>query len=238
MTADATARRLGELAHIYGLSAPQRDLLSGLLTLLTDDALAPTAIRDRARALEMHLADSLTALEVDAVRNAEAIVDLGSGAGLPGLVLAIARPDASVHLVESQRRKCDFIARAALALKLGNTRVVCARIEEWDEGLEQGDVVVARALAAQPVVLEYAAPLLRVGGTLVDFRGRRADTDEQPGLAAAEELGLARTEVRRVAPFPGAEEHHLHIYVKDGPTPARYPRRAGVARKRPLGVPA
>jgi 16S rRNA (guanine527-N7)-methyltransferase len=235
--ADAgTADRLHELADAHGLSEAQRELLDTLLTLLTEDPLAPTAIRDRARALETHLADSLTALEVDALGRAEAVSDIGSGAGLPGLVLAIARPEAPVRLVESQRRKCDFIARAALALKLENAQVVCARIEEWNEGRGRSDVVVARALAAQPVVLEYAAPLLRLGGTLIDFRGPRVATDEMSALVAAAELGLTRAEIQTVAPFAGAEAHHLHVFVKETETPGRFPRRAGVARKRPLGA--
>lgn len=238
MTDEQIAIRLQELADAHELAAEQCELLGRLLTMLTEDPLAPTSIRDRPRALEAHLADSLTALELPALDAPATISDIGSGAGLPGLVLAIARPGARVHLVESQRRKCDFIARAALALKLGNATPVCARVEEWSSGLDRSDVVVARALAAQPVVLEYAAPLLRIGGTLVDFRGRRNHADEQPVPAVAAELGLMRVEVRPVTPFPGAEDHHLHVFVKEAETPQRFPRRAGVARKRPLGAPA
>jgi 16S rRNA (guanine527-N7)-methyltransferase len=238
MTDEQIATRLQELAAAHELGHVQQELLGRLLTLLTEDPLAPTSTRDRPRALEAHLGDSLTALQLPALDAPGAISDIGSGAGLPGLVLAIARPGARVHLVESQRRKCDFITRAALSLKLEHATTVCARVEEWEAGRDRSDVVVARALAAQPVVLEYAAPLLRMGGTLVDFRGHRTPADEPPVLAAASELGLMRTEVRAVAPFPGAEAHHLHVFVKEAPTPDRFPRRAGVARKRPLGAPA
>src|SRR5690348_6141326 len=108
MTDEQIASRLEELATAHGLAPAQQDLLGRLLTLLTEDPLAPTSIRDRRRALEAHLADSLTALALPALDAPGAISDLGSGAGLPGLVLAIARPDARVNLVESQRRKCDF----------------------------------------------------------------------------------------------------------------------------------
>jgi 16S rRNA (guanine527-N7)-methyltransferase len=96
-------------------------------------------------------------------------------------------------------------------------------------------VVVARALAAQAVVLEYAAPLLRVGGVLVDWRGKRAPDEERAGGRAAEILGMHREEIRRVAPLEGATEHHLHVFSKITETPERFPRRAGMARKRPLG---
>jgi len=95
--------------------------------------------------------------------------------------------------------------------------------------------VLARALGPQPVVLEYAAPLLALGGSLVDWRGRRDRAQEEAGAAAAEELALARVEIRRVEPFEGVTDHHLHLFVKVGSTPERFPRRAGVARKRPLG---
>jgi 16S rRNA (guanine527-N7)-methyltransferase len=84
-------------------------------------------------------------------------------------------------------------------------------------------------------VLEYAAPLLRVGGSLVDWRGALGRREEEAAARAAAELGLRRVDVRRVEPFAGAREHHLHVYLKLHETPARFPRRAGIARKRPLG---
>jgi len=96
------------------------------------------------------------------------------------------------------------------------------------------DVVLARALAAPAVVVEYAAPLLRLGGALVEWRGRRESGAERSGLAAAQRLGLELVEVRRVAPYNGARDHHLHVYLKNRETPSGFPRRAGIARKRPL----
>jgi 16S rRNA (guanine527-N7)-methyltransferase len=84
-------------------------------------------------------------------------------------------------------------------------------------------------------VAEYAAPLLRLGGVLVDWRGRRDEQGERAALAAARELGLERREIRRVYPFPAAQERHLHVYLKVAATPPRFPRRPGAALKRPLG---
>ena len=132
--------------------------------MLTRDPLAPTSMRDPTQALNDHLADSLVALELAEVRAASRIADLGAGAGLPGLPLAIALPSAEVDLVESNRRKCEFIARAAGACGLSNVEVVNRRAEEWPEGIGRFDLVTARALAPLPVVAEYAAPLLRIGG--------------------------------------------------------------------------
>ena len=104
------------------------------------------------------------------------------------------------------------------------------------EGRLANDVVLARALAPQPVVLEYAAPLLRLGGALVDWRARRDGHEEQAAATAARELGLELGEIRRVRPFAEATDRHLHVWVKTGATPERFPRRAGMARKRPLGT--
>ncbi len=124
----------------------------------------------------------------------------------------------------------------ARAAGIENARVVCARAEEWSEGLSRNDVVVARALAAQPVVLEYAAPLLRVGGALVDWRGKRAPEEEARRRRAPRRCsGCGCVEIRRVTPFEAATDRHLHVFVKEGETPPRFPRRAGIARKRPLG---
>src|ERR1700727_3331721 len=95
----------------YELSAQQHKQIDGLLDVLERDDRAPTAVRDRARALEVHIADSLVALDLDLLRDVRDVVDLGAGAGFPGLVLAVALPRARVHLIESQRRKCEFIER-------------------------------------------------------------------------------------------------------------------------------
>jgi 16S rRNA (guanine527-N7)-methyltransferase len=206
-----------------------------LLLALRDDDEAPTTVRDPAQAIDVHLADSLVALELDAVRGAARIADLGSGAGFPGLPLAVALPGAQVALVESQRRKCEFLQRVLSAAQVTNARAVWSRAEEWRAGFDAQDAVLARALAPQAVVLEYAAPLLREGGTLVDWRGRRNAEEERSAAAAAAELGLQLVEIRHVEPYAQAREHHLHLYAKVAPTPARFPRRPGIARKRPLG---
>ncbi len=218
------------------LSDGQREQLAALLRLLEDDEHAPTAIKASDEADRTHVADSLVALELDAVREARRIADLGSGAGFPGLALAVALPDAAVSLIESQRRKCDFLERACAAAAIENAAVVCVRAEEWGEGACANDVVVARALAPQAVVLEYAAPLLRVGGVLVDWRGRRDPAAELAAERAAGLLGLRRQEIRHVVPFEGATDRHLHVFAKVEETPPRFPRRAGVARKRPLAA--
>jgi 16S rRNA (guanine527-N7)-methyltransferase len=209
--------------------------LAELARLVAADQGAPTTVREPQRILDDHLADSLVALELDHVNWEGRIADLGAGAGFPGLPLAIARPAADVALVESNARKCEFLRTAVRRLELGNVEVVRERAEQWSAGLGGRDVVVARALAALPVVAEYAAPLLATGGALVAWRGRRDPVDETMGASAAAELGLEPLDPVAVSPYPEALHRHLHVMVKVAPTPPRFPRRPGVARKHPLG---
>lgn len=227
---------LARLAELYALSTSQRDQLDVLLRDLVDDDLAPTSVRSPSGALNVHLADSLSALDFDAARSAQRIADLGSGAGFPGMPLAIALPRASVRLIESQTRKCAFIERIRQAAGVENALIVCRRAEDWPEGLGDHDLVLARALAPQSVVLEYAAPLLVLGGHLLDWRGRRDPEEEAVARSVAEELGLNLVEIRHATPYEDAREHHLHLYLKVRETPEQFPRRPGMARKRPLGA--
>jgi 16S rRNA (guanine527-N7)-methyltransferase len=226
---------LDGLARRYDLADGAAQALGLLTERLIGDERAPTAIREPIAVLQRHIADSLVGLEVAEVRVATRAVDLGSGAGLPGLALAAALPATEFRLVESQQRKCAYIADVASTMKLPNARVVCARAEQWPEGVGDHDLALARALAPQPVVLEYAAPLLALGGRLVEWRGRRDEAGEESARRAAAELGLRSVEVRPVFPFDGAGDRHLHVFEKVAPTPARFPRRPGRAAKRPLG---
>jgi 16S rRNA (guanine527-N7)-methyltransferase len=225
---------LERLAQRFGLSDRAPAQLERLLDLVAADPLAPTTVRDPAAALDTHVADALVGLELEAVRQAGRIADLGSGAGFPGLVLAAALPQAEVALVESSRRKCAFLERAVAAMGLENVTVVCERAEAWRAGLGIQDVVTARALAPLNVLVEYAAPLLREGGALVAWKGRRDEREEADGAAAAEQTGLVAAEIRPVEPWDAARHLHLHLYVKVGSTPNRFPRRPGIASKKPL----
>jgi 16S rRNA (guanine527-N7)-methyltransferase len=227
--------RWSDALAAYELSAAQLATLGRVLEMLRVDEHAPTAVRETRAAAERHLADSLAALDIDLIEDGRELADLGAGAGFPGVALAVALPRARVRLVESQRRKCEFLTRLLAAAGIENAGVVCARAEQWSEGISGNDVVLARALAPQPVVLEYAAPLLRIGGALVDWRGRRDGEQELAAARAARELGLELEQIRRVQPFAGATDRHLHVWLKTAETPERFPRRAGIARKRPLG---
>jgi 16S rRNA (guanine527-N7)-methyltransferase len=224
--------RLQELALVYGLTADATAALARILDLVAHDETAPTTVREPDRAVDVHVADSLSGLELDVVRSASSIADLGAGAGFPGLALAAALPEAHIALVESVGRKCAFMERAVASAGFQNVEVVCRRAEEWTAAV---DLVTARALAPLAVIAEYAAPLLRLGGSLVAWKGARERDEEADADAAAAVLGLDLRVVRAVRPFAGAERRSLYVYSKVRETPSRFPRRAGMARKRPLG---
>lgn len=227
-------RRLAELAERFELAPEAVPALDRLLELVASDPTAPTRLTDPGTAVDLHVADALVALECDAVRAARRIADIGSGAGFPGLVLAAALPAARVSLVESSARKCSFLERAAAEMGLENVEAVASRAESWADGIGACDLVTARAVAPLNVLVEYAAPLLADGGTLVAWKGRRDDADESDGDAAAAATGLGPARVSPVRPWDGAQHLHLHLYMKVGCTPDRYPRRPGMASKRPV----
>jgi 16S rRNA (guanine527-N7)-methyltransferase len=227
--------RLDELGRRFGVPPGGVESLRAILALQAKDATAPTTVRTPEEATDRHVADSLVALDLEQVRNARRIADLGAGPGWPGLALAVALPDAHVALVESAVRHCRYLERAVAAGHITNAEVVHARAEAWPAGIGAHDVVTVRAVAALPVLCEYAAPLLAEGGVLVAWKGAVDAAEAAAGAAAAAQLGLEPVEVRAVAPYPAAERRTLHVFAKVAPTPARYPRRPGMAVKRPLG---
>lgn len=207
------------------------------LTELLSDSRAPVSPASAARAREVHIADSLSGLELDQLRSARRIADLGSGAGLPGLVLAAALPDARVDLIESASRKCEFLDEAIERMGLENAHVVRERSESWATGggREAYDAVTARAVGSLATLAELASPLLAEGGLLFAWRGRREPEQERAAAAAGDRLAIEPVEVRAVEPYPGSRARHIHLLRKNGPTPNDLPRRAGLASKRPFG---
>ena len=170
------------------------------------------------------------------------LADVGAGAGFPGIVLATALPGAGIDLVESVRRKCEFMRRAISTAGLANARVVCERAEDWAKspppagGREAYDVVTSRAVGRLSTLAELASPLLRHGGVLVAWKGRRNRAEEAELERAAEELAMTPVEIRPAVAGAPSDNRHLHLIRKAGPTPDRLPRRAGIAKKRPAGA--
>jgi 16S rRNA (guanine527-N7)-methyltransferase len=211
--------------------------LDELLRMLAEPR-APIAASTVRRARDVHIADSLSGLELEPIRLAGRIADLGSGAGLPGLVLAAALPDVRVDLIESMARKCDFLRDGIERMRLDNAVVVCERSEDWadDQGREAYDVVTARSVGRLVALAELASPLLRDGGLLAAWKGARSAEEEAEAVRAADRLAMEPIEIRSVQPYPSSRHRHIHLLRKNGPTPNGLPRRPGMAAKRPFGT--
>jgi 16S rRNA (guanine527-N7)-methyltransferase len=176
-----------------------------------------TAIADPAEARRVHLDASLAALPI--VRRYEGSVgDVGSGGGAPGLPLAAALPEREVVLLEANGRRCDFLEHAARDFP--NVRIVRGRAEE--QPTDMHGVAVAKALARPPVAAEWCLPLVRPGGVVVLYVGPSADVAATARVA--ERVGGGEPE----------ERNGLVVVPKIAPTPAGFPRRPGMAKKRPL----
>src|SRR5664280_3073223 len=181
-----------------------------------------TSIRELDRARREHLLDSLKATSLVA-RFTGPIADVGSGGGAPGIPLAAAFPERTVTLIESQQRKCRFLE--GFEQDFPNLSVVCGRAEEQE--VDSYGVVVAKALAAPPVALEWCLPLVQPGGAAILFTGSL----EQDLAPLASLLGGGEPELH---PVRGYRERCLVLVPKLVSTPAGFPRKPGMARKRPL----
>jgi 16S rRNA (guanine527-N7)-methyltransferase len=211
--------------------------LDQLLRMLAEPQ-APISASTVDRARDVHIADSLSGLELEPISSAQRIADMGSGAGLPGLVLAAALPEARVDLVESVSRKCDFLRDAVDRMGVANASVICERSEDWAAGggREAYDVVTVRAVGRLATLAELASPLLRDGGVLAAWKGERSAEEEAEAVRAADRLAMETIEIRSVRPYPASRDRHIHLLRKNGPTPNGLPRRPGMAAKRPFGT--
>lgn len=227
---------LDEALARHGVPAEAAEPLARLLDALRREPDPHTTVAPE-DTVDVHVADSLAALEFEELRRARTIADIGAGAGFPGLPLAVALPHARVDLIEAVGRKAAVIERLVAAAGLANARAIPTRAEEWAarDGRSAYDVACARAVGPLAVLVEYAAPLLDDDGVLIAWKGRRDPSEEAAAERAAKALGLDLAEVRKVEPYPASRDRHLYLYRKSRPTPEGFPRRPGMAAKRPLG---
>jgi len=218
------------------LDAEARATLETVLALLAEERASVSSVVDE-RAWQVHVVDSLTGLEVPDLSRAERIADIGAGAGFPGLVLAVALPNAQVDLIESVGRKCKFMRRAVEAAEIPNANVLHARSEDQakDAGREAYEAVTARAVGRLSTLAELASPLLKPNGVLVAWKGKRDEDEERQLTNASEALAMHPEQILDVGNRAGSEHRHLHLIRKKGPTPPNLPRNPGIAKKRPKG---
>ena len=184
-----------------------------------------------------HIIDSLTAYDAARFDGARTLIDVGTGAGLPGIPLAVYAPHLTVTLLDSLNKRVRFLTEVTAAMGLQNVRCIHARAEEAARTAEHRaayDIVVSRAVARLPVLLEYTLPFVRVGGTLLALKGRAYAEEQKEARRAAEVLGGGRITARPVH-LPGLDDVRAILTVtKERQTPAIYPRGGGAPPRRPL----
>lgn len=234
-------RTIEELAATFGLAEPQAAALTRYTARMLSWPGNVTALRTPEAVVGTLLGDALALLDVPELqqRGGAAWLDLGAGAGIPGIPLAVALPAAELTLLDAAVRKCAFLDEAVAAAGIAaRAHVVCARSERYAAagapGRDRFAVVLARAVAPLPTLLELAAPLLAPGGVLLASKTGRALRDEGPASAGvAGQCGLAAEPPVALLRSPLADSI-CAVYRKVGPTPSRLPRREGMAAKRPL----
>lgn len=211
------------------------------LILKANETTNLTAIRHREQAWSRLIVDSLTplpGLPEDPPETGEVkLIDIGTGAGLPGIPLAIARPDIKVTLIEATGKKIVFLQSVIDALELSNTTAVQERAENvGQDSAHRGkyDVAVSRAVGPMPVVLEYSLPLLKIGGRMLAMKGPKAETELESSGDAILKLGGGEVEVFDAYPESFDNELVIVSVIKEDATPRDYPRLPGLPKKFPL----
>lgn len=187
-----------------------------------------TALTAPADVAVKHIIDSLTAYDAALFDGAATLIDVGTGAGLPGIPLAVYAPHIRVTLMDALQKRVRFLMEVTAAMGLTNARCIHARAEEAARTAEHRaayDIAVSRAVARMPVLLEYALPLVRVGGTFLALKGRAYAAEAAEGAGAARRLGGGAVAARPMH-LPGLDDVRAILSVrKEKPTPKEYPRR-------------
>lgn len=197
-----------------------------------------TAVTDDEETLDKHFIDSLTVLKTGLITPASALIDVGTGAGFPGLVLAMARPDITVTLLDAQQKRLSFLDETAKSTETVNVAIIHERAEDGarkKELREQFDYAVARALAPLNVLCEYLLPYVKPEGYALCWKGPALKQELESGRRAAHLLG-GRLEMPVSCTVKNREWEHLILPIrKIQPTPKAYPRKAGTPKQKPLG---
>ena len=196
-----------------------------------------TAIRDAEGIRVKHFLDSLSCIKEIKTTSVNRLIDVGTGAGFPGIPLKLFFPAMQLTLVESVGKKAGFCKHIVETLKLDNVEVSTLRAEEIGQlpkFREKFDWAVARAVASMPILLEYLLPLVRVGGGVLAQKGESAHAEAQLAEKASQLLGGKLDHISKLT-LPGVvEEHYLVVYKKVAICPQKYPRRVGIPSKTPL----
>ena len=239
MTSNDLAARLKECGIPFDPELPEKLLRYHALLMDWNSRMDLTAVTDEAEMMDRHYVDSLMALRFGLIPRKGRIIDVGTGAGFPGMPLALACPDVQVTLMDAQQKRLTFLQAVIDELQVRNVTLVHSRAEDGARlplHREQYDLAVARAVAPLAVLAEYLLPYVRVGGSALCWKGPALQEEMQQGRRAAHLLG-GKVEEPISCEFPGRAWQHLLLPIqKKEKTARQYPRKAGTPGKSPLGA--
>ena len=231
--------RLERNAIVCGNELPEKLMIYLLLLNEWNSRMDLTAVTEDEETVDKHFIDSLTVLKTGIIKHESTLIDVGTGAGFPGMVLAIAQPDLQVTLMDSQQKRLLFLEKVCKETDARNVTIVHARAEDGarkPELREQFDYAAARALAPLNVLCEYLLPYVKPDGYALCWKGPALAEEMESGRKAAHLLG-GRMEMPAFCDIAGREWKHMILPVrKIQPTGKAYPRKAGTPKNKPLGV--
>lgn len=207
------------------------------LVMQTNEHTNLTAITGSIESAKKHFLDSVNPIAMTLMKNSESVIDIGSGAGFPGIPLAVLNPDVLFTLVDTRKKRCDFMEYAVEHLKLNNITIVWKRAEDLGKDItyrEQYDLACARALAAMPTLLEYLVPFVKLGGYTMLYKGSMAQDELNSAQNAIDTLGMGEFTIAPYSVYEESSKYAMVYGTKIKPTPVKYPRKSGMASKRPL----
>jgi len=231
--------KAGFTEYKYTVSDEQIDklVLFNTLVMETNKHTNLTSIDDGAESAKKHFLDSINPVAMDLVKNAQRVIDIGSGAGFPGIPLAILNQVTQFTLVDTRKKRCEFMEFAINELRLDNVNVIWKRAEELgkdEKHREQYDIACARALATMPTLLEYLVPFVKLNGYTILYKGGLAEDELNSAQNAIDTLGMDKFTISPYAILGESSQYSIVHSTKIQPTPAKYPRKSGLPSKRPL----
>ena len=223
----------------FPLSAVQAQQFEQYYTILLDwnQRMNLTAIEDAEDVVYKHFLDSVLTLQVTGPLGGKQLIDVGTGAGFPGVPLKIMTPTLELCLFDSLQKRIHFLEHLCGQLALKDVRTLHGRAEEFGQNAayrETFDLATARAVAKLPVLAELCLPFVRVGGQFVALKGPELEQELAESQRALETLGGRLGEIKNIQLAHGQYERNLVVVEKIRPTPKKYPRRAGTPQKAPL----
>ncbi len=232
---------LAEAAKQMGLSLNETQMAQFFqyrtLLLQWNEKMNLTAITDPTEVVIKHFIDCLSLLQKTTLPTGATVIDVGTGAGFPGLPIKIARPDLQVTLLDSLQKRIGFLETVVEGLGLTGVTCIHSRAEDGGQNpqlREQFDFCLSRAVANLAVLAEYSLPFVKVGGALIALKGPDGEREVEEGKKAVTLLGGGKPQIMEVE-VPFSDLHHCLIVIqKEQETPKKYPRKAGTATKKPL----